>query len=176
MKRTVRRVRIGMATTAALLLVVACGDDKTPAAPGGTTAAPGASAAAPTFSQIGGSVSVVGVWSGAEQDSFLAMVKPWEDKTGVKVNYTGSRDLQAQLTTGIASGNLPDLAGIPGPGLMKEWYGQKALKPLDFVDFNSYAAATPPGFADLGTADDGTLIGVFTKAAVKGLIWYNPKN
>jgi len=125
---------------------------------------------------IGGEVSVVGSWSGAEQDSFLAMIAPWEECSGATVNYTGSRDLQTQLTTGIAGGNLPDLAGLPGPGLMKEWYDQAALKPLDFVDFEAYSSATPAGFAELGTAEDGTLIGIFTKAAVKGLIWFNPNN
>ena len=36
-------------------------------------------------------VSVVGSWGGSEQESFLAMVKPWETKTGNKVKYTGSR-------------------------------------------------------------------------------------
>ena len=40
-------------------------------------------------------VSVVGSWGGSEQESFLAMVKPWEDKTGNKVKYTGSRGLNA---------------------------------------------------------------------------------
>lgn len=176
MNRTMRHTRIGALATAALLFVAACGGngDDDGAAPGGPSPG-GAAAGTPTFSQIGGSVSVVGSWSGAEQESFLAMVKPWEEKTGAKVNYTGSRDLQAQLTTGIASGNLPDLAGLPGPGLMKEWYASGALKPLDFVNFEVYAAATPPGFADLGKAEDGKLIGIFTKAAVKGLIWYNPK-
>jgi alpha-glucoside transport system substrate-binding protein len=135
----------------------------------------GGAGASFNFEKLGGSVSVVGSWSGSEQDSFLAMIKPWEDGTGTKVNYTGSRDLAAQLTTGVSSGNLPDLAGLPGPGLMKTWYQQQALKPLDFVDFNSYSSATPPGFADLGKADDGKLIGIFTKAAVKGLIYYSTK-
>jgi alpha-glucoside transport system substrate-binding protein len=155
-------------------------DSGSPAASGGESGSPASSGspAASTgfnFEQLGGSVSVVGSWSGAEQDSFMAMVKPWEDGTGAKVNYTGSRDLNAQLTTGIASGNLPDIAGLPGPGPMKEWYDQGALKPLDFVDFNAYAGATPAGFADLGKASDGKLIGIFTKAAVKGLIYYNTK-
>jgi len=47
------------------------------------------------------------------------------------------------------------------------------LLPLDFVDFAAYEAATPPGFAALGQAPDGKLAGIFTKGAVKGLIWYN---
>ena len=103
------------------------------------------------------------------------MIAPWEECSGATVNYTGSRDLAAQLTTGIASGTLPDVAGLPGPGLMKEWYDQGALKPLDFVNFDEYAANTPPGFADAGKAADGKLLGIFTKAAVKGLIYYATK-
>ncbi len=146
----------------ALLLAAACGDDA-------GTETPKAG------EKLGGSVSVVGSWSGAEQDSFLAMVAPFEKETGVKVKYTGSRDLAAQLTTGVASGNLPDLAGLPGPGSMKEFYDKGALKSLDFVDFDKYSSATPPGFADLGKAKDGKLIGIFTKAAVKGLVFYNTK-
>jgi alpha-glucoside transport system substrate-binding protein len=126
--------------------------------------------------QIGGTVSVVGSWTGSEQESFEAMVAPFEESTGVDVQYTGSRDLAAQLTTGVQSGNLPDVAGLPGPGLMIEWYDQGALKPLDFVDLEAYRADTPEGFADLGVAEDGTLIGIFVKAAVKGLIWYNVAN
>jgi len=160
MNRTMRHARMGVASLAALLLIAACGS-------GGDKDEPQAAG--------GGTVSLIGAWTGSEQDSFLAMVKPWEDKTGTKVKYTGTRDLPAQLTTGIASGNLPDVASLPGPGPMKEWYDQGALKALDFVDVDAYAGATPAGFADLGKADDGKLIGFFTKASVKGLIFYNKK-
>ena len=77
------------------------------------------------------------------------------------------------LTAGIAGGNLPDVAGLPGPGQMQQWYAEARSLPLDFVDFAAYEAATPPGFAALGKAPDGKLAGIFTKGAVKGLIWYN---
>ena len=30
-------------------------------------------------------VTVIGTWTDAEQDAFLAMVKPWETETGNKV-------------------------------------------------------------------------------------------
>ena len=47
-----------------------------------------------------------GTWGGSEQDSFLAMVKPFEDATGTKVEYEGTRDLNAVLTEAarLASG------------------------------------------------------------------------
>ena len=90
----------------------------------------------------------------------------------MKVEYTGTRDLTQQLTTGVASGNLPDVAGLPGPGPMAQWYASGSLKALDFVDFAKYESETPPGFAAAGKAADGKLVGIFTKAAVKGLIWH----
>ncbi|HEY6058818.1 MAG TPA: extracellular solute-binding protein [Candidatus Limnocylindrales bacterium] len=169
------------------LVAGACTSGSTPspaassAPPASTPAASAPAAETPAASassggeQIGGKVTVIGTWGGSEQESFLAMVKPFEDQTGIKVEYTGTRDLNAVLTTGVASGILPDLAGLPGPGQMKEYAQAGALKPLDDVlDLNTYKAETAPALVDLGTVD-GKISAVFIKAAVKGLIWYNPK-
>ncbi|MCI0582398.1 MAG: extracellular solute-binding protein, partial [Chloroflexi bacterium] len=122
----------------------------------------------------GKTVTVIGTWAGGEQEAFLAMVKPWETQTGNTVKYTGTRDINTVLTTGVASGVLPDLAGLPGPGQMAEYAKAGALKPLDSVlDAATYKSETAKALVDLGTVD-GKLTGVFIKAAVKGLIWYNP--
>jgi alpha-glucoside transport system substrate-binding protein len=123
----------------------------------------------------GATVTVIGTWGGSEQDAFLQMVKPWEDQTGATVKYTGTRDINTVLTTGVASGVLPDLAGLPGPGQMAEYAKAGALVKLDDVlDLATYANETAPALVDLGKTD-GTVYGVFIKAAVKGLIWYNTK-
>jgi alpha-glucoside transport system substrate-binding protein len=121
-----------------------------------------------------GTVTVIGTWGGDEQDAFLAMVAPFEERTGIRVDYTGTRDINTILSTGIASGSLPDLAGLPGPGQMREYAARGALVPLDdIIDIDTYRAETAPAFVELGTVD-GEVVGVFIKAAVKGLIWYNP--
>jgi alpha-glucoside transport system substrate-binding protein len=123
----------------------------------------------------GKTVNVIGTWGGDEQAAFLAMVKPWEDQTGAKVKYTGTRDINTVLTTGVASGVLPDLAGLPGPGQMADYAKAGALVPLDGVlDIGTYNSETAPALVNLGKAE-GKVYGVFIKAAVKGLIWYNPK-
>ena len=136
----------------------------------------GAAACGPSGGTSDKEVTVVGSWGGSEQESFLAMVKPWEEKTGNKVKYTGSRGLGAYLTTAVASGTLPDLAGLPGPGEMKEFATGGSLKPLDSVlDLNTYKADTVPALVDLGTVD-GKIVAVFIKTSVKGFIWYNTAN
>ena len=121
-------------------------------------------------------VTFVGSWGGSEQDSFLAMVAPWEASTGNTVKYTGSRGLGAYLTTAVASGTLPDLAGLPGLGEMNQFATAGALKPLDDVlDVNAYKTDTVSALVDLGTVN-GKITGVFMKLSVKGFIWYDTAN
>jgi alpha-glucoside transport system substrate-binding protein len=67
-----------------------------------------------TGSSSSKTIHVIGTWGGSEQASFLAMVKPWEDSTGNKVTYEGTRDINALLTTRVKAGNPPDLAGLAG--------------------------------------------------------------
>ncbi|MEA2677497.1 MAG: alpha-glucoside transport system substrate-binding protein [Chloroflexota bacterium] len=128
----------------------------------------------PQTGRIGGTVSVVASWSGAEQEAFLAMVRPFEQESGVTVQYKGTRDLNGYLWQSIAQGDPPDVAGLPGPGQMAEFARHGSLKDLSSViDVSGYKADTVPAFVDLGTVD-GKLVGVFIKATLKGLIWFNP--
>jgi alpha-glucoside transport system substrate-binding protein len=165
---------------ASALVVAACSGSAATSAPASTgasaPASEGAASAAPSEGgQIGGVVTVIGTWGGSEQESFLAMVAPFEAATGIDVQFTGTRDINTVLSTGVASGILPDVAGLPGPGQMTEWAKAGALKPLDDVlDVATYTAETAPALVELGTVD-GKISGVFIKAAVKGLVWYNPQ-
>jgi alpha-glucoside transport system substrate-binding protein len=57
---------------------------------------------------------------------------------------------------------------------MAEYAAAGALKPLDDVlDVATYQSETSSALVDLGMVD-GTTYGIFIKASVKGLIWYNP--
>ena len=119
-------------------------------------------------------VTVIGTWTDTEEDAFLAMVKPWEEETGNTVKYQGTRSINDILAAGVPTGVLPDLAGLPGPGQMAE-YTKAAfpLQPLDDVlDIDTYTSETSPALVELGKVD-GKTYGVFIKAALKGLIYYN---
>jgi len=175
----IKRSGLVAGLVAAAVVVAACSSGGATTAPstGGESAAPtsaGESAAPTEGGQLGGTVTVIGTWGGSEQESFLAMVAPFEAATGIDVQYTGTRDITLVLSTGVASGILPDVAGLPNPGSMVEWANAGALRPLDDVlDVATYTAETAPALVELGTVD-GKITGVFIKAAVKGLIWYNP--
>ena len=131
--------------------------------------------AATLGTNIGGSVSILAVWGGTEQAQFLGMLQPFEDATGITVNYTGTRDEPAVLTAGIASGQLPDVAGLPGPAQMVQYEQAGKLQDLSaLLDVPSYTAQTPDALVKLGTTADGKLSGVFLDVSAKGQIWYDP--
>jgi alpha-glucoside transport system substrate-binding protein len=133
-------------------------------------------AACGTSPSSGGAKTVPssGTWTDAEQAAFLALVKPWETETGNTVKYQGTRSINDILAAGIPTGVLPDLAGLPGPGQMAEYAAAGALQPLDDVlDVATYTSETSSALVDLGKVE-GKTYGVFIKAALKGLIYYNP--
>ncbi len=129
----------------------------------------------PAPQQIGGAVSVLGVWGGGELESFNAMVQPFEERTGTQVQFEGTRDLNAVLTARVEGGNPPDVAILPGPGQMAELARAGRLVPLDDVlDLTAMHEQYAQSWIELATVD-GRVYGVFVKAALKGLIWYNPR-
>lgn len=161
-----RPLRAGTFGLLSLLTLVAC-------APGQQTGG----------GQTGGTVHVLGTWAGSEQDSFMAMVKPFEDRTGIKVSYEGTRDLNAVLTTRTQAGNPPELAGLPGPGQMAEFAKSGKLVALDnILDTSAMKDQYATDLLKLGQVDSSGKIGsgkqysIFIKTALKGLVWYDPKN
>jgi alpha-glucoside transport system substrate-binding protein len=138
-------------------------------------ASPAAKAAAKPLPKVGGTVNVLAVWGGDEQASFMAMVKPFEDQTGTRVQFEGTRDVGAVLTTRVQGGNPPDVAGLPGPGQMAQFARQGRLIPLDnALDMSAMRQDYAEDWLKLGQAD-GKQVGIFIKSSLKGLVWYNPK-
>jgi len=121
------------------------------------------------------SVTVLGTWTGAEEEAFYKMVAPFESQTGIKVEFTGTRDLPAVLTTQVEAGNPPDISALPNPGQMVEFARAGKLVDLStFMDMQVLSSDYSPTWLDLGSSA-GKLYGVFISADLKSLVWYNPK-
>lgn len=121
-----------------------------------------------------GSVEVLGTWGSSELDSFNAVVAPWEQQTGGTMNFTGTRDLTAILTTRIQAGNPPDIAILPNPGLMMQYANAGNLKPLNsMLNMTTINQQYPKAWIDLGTVNNN-LYALFIRAANKSMVWYDP--
>ena len=159
-RRRVSGFRKGLvAFVPALLALVAC-------APGQASTGGGGSG------KIGGVVHVLQVWGGSELDSFNAVLKPFEQKTGITVQYESTRDIAATLTTRLQAGNPPEIAGMPGPGQMYQYADQGKLISLDnIVDVNAMKQNYSSSWIDLGKSPkSGKTVGIFMRVSLKGLV------
>ncbi|MFL6110931.1 MAG: ABC transporter substrate-binding protein, partial [Catenulispora sp.] len=179
-----RNARRGMAVTAALLsagLVLAgCGgsDDKGSSSAGGKSPGEGKAECSQLtqFGDLTGKkvhvyTTIVAPEDKSQKDSY----KLFTDCTGATVQYEGSKEMEAQILVRAQSGNLPDIAYLPQPGLLNtlvtqtqtvkeapksvsanvdKWWGED-WKKYGSVDGKFYAA--PLG------------------ANVKSFVWYSPK-
>ncbi len=157
MKRRLTPIAYGLAVGALLLAVAGCGGSSSSSDNG----------------NVSGSISIMGTWTGPEQDSFQAVLDGFtSENPDVTVNYTSAGDqLPTQLSTAVAGGNPPDVAFVPQPGLLNEFADKGALTPIDYAKDDVESNLGESAVA-LGSVD-GTLYGFIFKAANKSTVWYN---
>jgi alpha-glucoside transport system substrate-binding protein len=168
------RLRLGRLSAvgvALLMVATACGE----AAPG--TPAPGTPdpGEQPTPAP-GGTLNVLSLWGGSEEEAFRAVLDHFQETSGITVNYEGVREdyatvLQARLT----AGNPPDIAIIPGIGFLRRFALDGSLIPVQDlgVQTENLGETYPQGFLDAGTVD-GTLYALPAKYNSKATVWYRP--
>jgi alpha-glucoside transport system substrate-binding protein len=98
---------------------------------------------------------------------------PFEECTGIDVKYEGSREFEAQLVVRVQSGNAPDIAFIPQPGLLATLVGTGAVVPAP-----EQVEANVDEFWDESWKAYGTVDGTFYAAPLganaKSFVWYSP--
>jgi alpha-glucoside transport system substrate-binding protein len=167
--------RAGAISACLVLGLTACGDTTDD-----HVSAPAASAAAfdctpyKKFGDLAG--KTVKIYTGivspedtAQKNSY----RPFEDCTGVRVDYEGADTFERQVLVRVKAGHAPDLAVVPQPGLLKQLVatGKAVAAP----------AATAANVDEFWSRDwkaYGTVGGTFYAAplgaSVKSLVWYSP--
>ena len=100
------------------------------------------------------------------------MLAPFEEATGITVNYEGLADYETVLATRVDGGNAPDLAQTAQPATMRAFAEDGALVPLsDWINMDQIEADYLESFIDLASVD-GTMYGLFFNASLKSIVWY----
>jgi ABC-type glycerol-3-phosphate transport system substrate-binding protein len=162
-------VRVLALLAAVALLAAACG--------GGEDLDQGTATTEPTTAEAvdlsGQTVEVAATWTGAEQDRFQMVLDAFAEQTGATVRFrSAGDDIAAYVGPRIEGGDPPDVAMLPQPGVLRTFADQGDLVEIeeaagDEVDANFAASAREVGSVD------GTLYGVWFKAAQKSTVWYN---
>jgi ABC-type glycerol-3-phosphate transport system substrate-binding protein len=129
----------------------------------------------PAAARLGGArLEVMAAWSGVEQRRFEAVLDLFADRTGATVHYTsaGSAGVPVALERRLAQGDPPDVALLPQPGLLRDLAaGGHLVQPGPRV-VAAVRDRYGPVWQRLGSSD-GTVFGVWFKAAHKSLLWYD---
>lgn len=175
--RTTRLTPVA-ALMAAGLVLTACGGDE-----GGTNKAEGTSPGEgkaeceqlTQFGDLSGKkvnvyTSIVAPEDKPHKDSY----KVFEECTGATVQYEGSKEFEAQLVVRVRSGNAPDIAFVPQPGLLTTLVKDTGK----VVEVPEPVAANIdeffPDWKQYGSVDDKVYAAPLG-ANVKSFVWYSPK-
>ena len=122
-----------------------------------------------------GTVSVLSLWGGGEQEAFQKVLTAFTAETGIKTKYESARDFLPVVRSRLAAGNPPMVAIMPRPGIVADLAKEGALISLDDLGLDADAINENYGEAWTNlTTVDGTTYGVVAKANSKSVVWYRP--
>jgi len=122
----------------------------------------------------GQTVTVAGVWSGSEQKNFQKVLDAFGEKTGAKTSFVSTGDnVSTVVGSKIEGGNAPDVVMVPQVGVLQQFVRKGWLKPLSKATQNTVDTNFASVWKKYGSVD-GTLYGLYFKAAHKSTVWYSP--
>jgi alpha-glucoside transport system substrate-binding protein len=167
------KVSTTVAVSAAVLLVAGCSSGSSGNSSSSSSSS-GGGAAAKTLS--GTSFTVLGQWTGAEQQAFQSVLDAFDAKTGAKATYTPAAggDEATVLGAKVAGGTPPDVAILSLPGAIAQYAAAGKLQPASSAAEAATKANFSAEWATLASAN-GKLYGVPVDASNKSTVWYNTK-
>ncbi len=122
-------------------------------------------------------VTMAGPFTDNDAVKFDESVKSFEEKTGIDIQYTGSKEFEASIGITIEGGNPPDIVDFPQPGLLSTFVAKGLAVDLGtFLDMNDLKTHYIQSWIDMGTmpSKDGNkiLAGIWSRVNGKSLVWY----
>lgn len=127
----------------------------------------------------GTKVTMFGPFVDADQKKFESSIKDFEDKTGIDIQYEGSKEFEATINIRVDGGSAPDIADFPQPGLLSSI--AKTGKVVDLtkvLDQDKMKKNYNQSWLDMSMMDgkDGKIMaGIWNRSNVKSLVWYPKK-
>ncbi|HIK46401.1 MAG TPA: carbohydrate ABC transporter substrate-binding protein [Leptolyngbyaceae cyanobacterium M65_K2018_010] len=128
-----------------------------------------------TTVQPGDTITILGTLTGIGETKLRQAMAPFTEATGVEILYEGTDAFTTLVPVRVDSGNPPDMALFPQPGLMLDFAEEGKMVPLtDFMDRASLAAAYDDYLLNLVSLGPD-VYGLWMRADLKSLVWYNPE-
>lgn len=121
-------------------------------------------------------VTMAGPFTDADAVKFDNSIKPFEDATGIDIQYEGSKEFEASITIRVEGGNAPDIVDFPQPGLLATMAKKGYVVDLNGVINPDWLKQNYiQSWLDMGTMEgpNGPIMaGVWGRANGKSLVFY----
>ncbi|QUQ64857.1 ABC transporter substrate-binding protein [Kutzneria sp. CA-103260] len=117
-------------------------------------------------------LTVLGPWTGAEEQSFRAMFHDFETADHVTINYTGTPAVNQVLRADVQKGQPPDVAILSSPGELARYAAAGQLRTVSGLDATAYSGQWRT-LLKLGSQNNTYAVPV--KADLKSIVWFNAK-
>ena len=170
----------------AAMILAACGPKETPIVVPTEAKEPVETAAEGTFLERafagefkGTVVTMAGPFTDNDAVKFDASIKEFEDKTGIDIQYTGSKEFEASIGISIEGGNPPDIVDFPQPGLLSTFVKKGyVLDVMDWMTVDQLKKNYIQSWLDMAMMEgqDGEIMaGIWGRVNGKSLVWYPKK-
>ncbi|MFW5686003.1 MAG: ABC transporter substrate-binding protein [Spirochaetota bacterium] len=121
----------------------------------------------------GTTVNILGAFVDEDARRFNASMAAFEEATGIDIVYEGSGDFETLITVRAEGGSPPDIAAFPQPGLAADLVqGDYIFDMADWLGMDYLEEQYNQAWLDLAELG-GIQAGVWYRASVKSLVWYN---
>jgi len=140
----------------------------------------GAASSDDPYAEVRGTVvTMAGPFVDADAIKFENAVKSFEEKTGIDIQYEGSKEFEASIAIRVEGGNPPDIADFPQPGLLDTFVKKGYVVDLNkTLDMNKVKSNYIQSWLDMATMEGPSgpiMAGVWGRVNGKSLVWYNKK-
>jgi len=165
------KTRVWQLIAAVVVVAIALG-----AVPFASAQEPGALENAMAGKYKGKVVTMAGPFTDNDSVKFDESVKSFEDKTGIDIQYSGSKEFEASIAISIEGGNAPDIVDFPQPGLLNNFVKKGLVVDVSkFLDMAKLKANYNQSWLDMATmaGPDGPIMaGIWGRVNGKSLVWY----
>lgn len=121
----------------------------------------------------GTTVNIFGAFVDEDAARFEKSMIPFEEATGIDVVYEGSGDFETLITVRSEGGDAPDIAAFPQPGLVTDLVkGGYVYDVAEWLGMDYLKGQYNDAWLDLAEIG-GIQAGVWYRASIKSLVWYN---
>ena len=120
---------------------------------------------------------MTGPFTDQDEVKFNEAITPFEEWTGIDIQYTGSKEFEAAIRAAIEGGAVTDIVDFPQPGLLRDFVaGGYVLDVSTFMNPEHLSGNYIQSWLDMATipTGDGSTImaGVWNRINGKSLVWY----